>query len=106
MKILRQVETLTGRNGTSTTDQRSQAGSKSREQNSMYGPVSLNCTPRDVDGLATAAMMDVEVVGESRNVDEEEADVDGAPTTPTAAVYPDSTARYTRCEYNQMRMCE
>jgi hypothetical protein len=57
----------------------------------MYGPVSLNCAPRDVDGLATAAMMKVEVVGERRKVDEEEADENGAPTTHiTAAVHPDS----------------
>ncbi len=47
-----------------------------------------------MDGLATAAMVEVEVVGTSRNVDEEEADEDGARTTLiTAAVYPDSTAR-------------
>ncbi len=47
-----------------------------------------------MDGLATATMMEVEVRGERRNVDEEEADEDGAPTTLTEAVYPDSTARY------------
>jgi hypothetical protein len=35
-------------------------------------------------------MIEVEVVGERRKVDEEEADVDGIPTTLTAAVYPDS----------------